>query len=43
MNIVDVDDKMMRELGAVAARLAEAEGLTAHARAVLPDRKGDII
>ncbi|MCL2678984.1 MAG: histidinol dehydrogenase [Dehalococcoidia bacterium] len=39
MNIVDVDDRMMSELGAVAARLAEAEGLTAHARAVLPDRK----
>jgi histidinol dehydrogenase len=36
MNIVDVSDKMLMELGPAAAALAGAEGLTAHARAVRP-------
>ncbi len=39
MNVVAVDDKMVRELGPAAAVLAEAEGLTAHARAVSPENK----
>jgi histidinol dehydrogenase len=34
MNVVNVDKEMMNRYGAVAAGLAEAEGLTAHARAV---------
>jgi histidinol dehydrogenase len=34
MNVVTVDDAMMKKYGPVAATLAAAEGLTAHARAV---------
>jgi histidinol dehydrogenase len=34
MNVVTVDDAMMKKYGSVAATLATAEGLTAHARAV---------
>ncbi len=34
MNVVSVDKEMLSRFGAVAAGLAEAEGLTAHARAV---------
>ena len=34
MNVVDIDAKMLRDLGPQAAILARAEGLTAHARAV---------
>ena len=34
MNVVDVDDRMMTMYGPVAAVLAEAEGLSAHAAAV---------
>jgi len=33
MNVVDVDDHMRREFAGTAARLAQAEGLVAHARA----------
>jgi histidinol dehydrogenase len=34
MNVVNVDSKMLAKYGSVAATLADAEGLTAHARAV---------
>ncbi len=34
MNVVNVDDRMMNRYGPVAAILAEAEGLSAHAEAV---------
>ena len=34
MNVVSVDSAMIKELGPYAALIAEAEGLTAHARAV---------
>jgi len=34
MNVVKIDDRMMREFGPTAAALAAAEGLTAHALAV---------
>jgi histidinol dehydrogenase len=37
MNVVDVDNNMLINLGAAAAGLARAEGLTAHARAVEMD------
>jgi len=37
MNVVGVDDNMWCELASVAARLAQAEGLTAHARIVKAD------
>jgi histidinol dehydrogenase len=34
MNVVNVDKKMVHELGPNAAIIAQAEGLTAHACAV---------
>jgi histidinol dehydrogenase len=34
MNVVEVDSKMLAKYGPVAATLADAEGLTAHAKAV---------
>jgi histidinol dehydrogenase len=39
MNVVDVDDRMLAEYGLVAAKLAEDEGLTAHAQAVKGEKK----
>jgi len=38
MNVVEVDDSMRCDFAAVAAGLASAEGLTAHARAVSTDK-----
>ena len=37
MNVVNVSQQMLTQLGPAASAIARAEGLTAHARAVKPE------